>query len=123
QLQVPGVENLAVGEVPVLVGAVGLQPEALVAHGRGAEPGPGAEAGGGVKGSAKEDDLGLFKGGIAGDKGLNVGFHIILPPPAFSPGRPGGRMRRCGAGRCNSWFSGAGPATCPGRSRRWGDIS
>ena len=62
-------------EVLVLVGAVRLQAKALVAHGSRTEAGAGAEAGGGVKGGAEEDDVRLFKGAVAADKGLDIRVH------------------------------------------------
>ena len=75
QLQIAAVENGVVGQILVLVGTIGLQAEALVAHGGRAKPGAGAEAGGGVKGGAEEDDLRLFKTAVAADKGLNIRVH------------------------------------------------
>ena len=75
QLQIAAVEDGTVGEILALVGTVRLQTEAFVAHGGRAEAGAGAKAGGGVKGSAEEDDLCLFKRTITADKGLNIGGH------------------------------------------------
>ena len=53
ELQVPAVKDRAVAKVPVLVGAVRLQAEALVRMGRGAEARARPEAGRGVKRRAR----------------------------------------------------------------------
>ena len=73
KLEVAAVEDVEVGEVGVLVGAVGLKAEALVPDGRRAEPCAGAVAGGGVKGSAVEHDVGGAVAAVAADEGFNIG--------------------------------------------------
>ena len=58
ELEVAAVKDVKIGQVGVLVGAVGLQPVALVPDGTGAESGTGAVAGGGIVGGTVEHDVG-----------------------------------------------------------------
>ena len=73
KLEVATVEDVEVGEVGVLVGAVGLEAEALVPDGRRAEPCAGAVAGGGVERCAVKHDVGGAVAAVAADKGFNIG--------------------------------------------------
>ena len=75
QFQIAAVKNPAVRQVFVLIRTVGLQSKALMAHGRGAEPGAGPEAGGGVEGSAVQDNFRRFIFTVAADEGFNIRLH------------------------------------------------
>ena len=114
-----------VGQVLVLVGAVGLEAEALVPDGRRAEPGAGAVAGGGVEGRAVEHDVGGAVAAVAADEGFNIGCIISVPPlrAASPPEMPAGRRLRRGAGWCSSGCAGSAPSMRRRRGRRWGGIS
>ena len=74
EFQVAAVKDLAVGQVGVLVGAVGLDAVALMPDGRRAEPGPRPVAGGGIVGGAVQHDLGAAVGAVAPDKGFNIAW-------------------------------------------------
>ena len=52
ELQIAAVKHIPIGQVLVLIGAVGLQTVAFVPHGSGAEPRAGTVTGGGIKRSA-----------------------------------------------------------------------
>ena len=73
KLQVAAVENVEVGQVGVLIGAVSLQTIALVPDGGRAEPGTGAVAGGGIIRRTVQHDAGGAVAAVAADKGFNVG--------------------------------------------------
>ena len=73
ELQVAAVEDVKIGQVGVLVGAVGLQTVAFVPDGSRAEPGPRAVAGGGIVGGTVQHDAGGTVAAVAADKGLNLG--------------------------------------------------
>ena len=76
KLQIAAVKDGVIQQIPVLIGAVGFDAEALVPHGGRAEAGARPEGRGGVKGRAEEDDLRLVKGGVAADEGLDVLSHF-----------------------------------------------
>ena len=73
ELEVAAVEDVEVGQIGVLVGAVSLEAKALVPDGRWAEPCAGAVAGGGVERCAVEHDVGGAVAAVAADKGFNIG--------------------------------------------------
>ena len=108
QFQIPAVKNGVLFQILVLVGAVSFQPEAFVADGRRPEPGPGPEAGGGIKGRPEQDDFGVLIGSITGQEGFHVIFQhfgTLLPfplPSASPPGRPAARRLPHGAGWCST---------------------
>ena len=73
ELEVAAVEDVEVGQIGVLVGAVSLEAKALVPDGRRAEPCAGAVAGGGVERCAVKHDVGGAVAAVAADKGFNIG--------------------------------------------------
>ena len=91
KLEVAAVEDVEVGEVGVLVGAVGLEAEALVPDGRRAEPCAGAVAGGGIVRRTVQHDAGGAVAAVAADKGLNVGVHQCSSTSRSISSRKAGR--------------------------------
>ena len=91
ELQVATVEDVEVGQVGVLVGAVGLQPVALVPDGSGAEPGTGAVAGGGIVGRTVQHDAGGAVAAVAADEVFNVGSHQCSSTSRSISSRKAGR--------------------------------
>ena len=91
KLQVAAVENVEVGQVGVLIGAVSLQTIALVPDGGRAEPGTGAVAGGGIIRRTVQHDAGGAVAAVAADKGLNVGLHQCSSTSRSISSRKAGR--------------------------------
>ena len=91
QLQIAAVEHVKVGQVGVLVGAVGLQTVALVADGGRAEPGTGAVAGGGIVGGTVQHDAGGAVAAVAADEVFNVGSHQCSSTSRSISSRKAGR--------------------------------
>ena len=91
KLQIAAVENVEVGQVGVLIGAVSLQTIALVPDGSRAEPGTGAVAGGGIIRRTVQHDAGGAVAAVAADKGLNVGLHQCSSTSRSISSRKAGR--------------------------------
>ena len=75
QLQIAAVEDVKIGQVGILVGAVGLQTIAFVSDGRRAEPCARAVAGGGIVGRTVQHDAGGAVAAVTADEVFNVGLH------------------------------------------------
>ena len=91
QLQVAGVKNGGIRQVPVLVRAVGFKAKAFMPDGGGPEAGARAEAGGRVKGGAEKDDGSFFKLRIAADERFNIPFHQSVSTSRSRFSRKAGR--------------------------------
>ena len=74
-IQIAAVEDVKIGQVGILVGAVGLQTIAFVSDGRRAEPCARAVAGGGIVGRTVQHDAGGAVAAVTADEVFNVGLH------------------------------------------------
>ena len=75
QLQIAAVEDVKIGQVGILVGAVGFQTIAFVSDGRRAEPCARAVASGGIVGRTVQHDAGGAVAAVTADEVFNVGLH------------------------------------------------